>query len=300
MKIFTHSMIVVLTLLFFQNCTIIRPGEVGVDVKLGKARPKLLEPGPHHFAPKVFRHVVRYETRTINHNKEFHFHSKEGIYVDADITILYHINRDSILSVHRNYGPRYESLLVDDYVETNLRKIGLKYDAQDLITVRSEIELDLMTRLKEVLETRGIVIESVILKDFHLPPGIIETIQARLKAEEIAKKTNVENKVARERLDFQIEKGMKEKELEIAKQRMDLEFALERQKLEAERIVVQAEAEKKRQELENSTITDQMIKLRAIELSAEALKSNSKIILTDGKTPIVLGGNGISLTSFDP
>ena len=59
------------------------------------------------------------------------------------------------------------------------------------------------------------------------------------------------------------------------------------------------EAEKKRQELENSTITDQLLKLKAIELSAEALKSNSKIIVTDGKTPIVLGGNGISLSDFE-
>lgn len=285
--------------LVFQNCTIIRPGEVGIDVKLGKAKPRLLEPGPHHFAPKILRHVVRYETRTINHNKEFHFHSKEGIYVDADITILYHADHDSILSIHNNYGPYYEKLLVDDYVETNLRKIGLNYEAQDLITVRSEIELELMSTLKKVLDQRGVVIESVILKDFHLPPGIIETIQARLRAEEIAKKTFVENKVARERLDFELERGLKEKELEISKQRLDLEFALERQKLEAERVVVAAEAEKKRQELENSTITNQLLKLRAIELSADALKSNSKIILTDGKTPLVLGGNGINLTSFD-
>lgn len=287
------------SLLIFQNCTIIRPGEVGVDIKLGKAKSKLLEPGPHHFAPKFLRYVVRYETRTINHNKEFHFHSKEGIYVDADITILYHAEQDSIISIHNNYGPDYESLLIDDYLETNLRKIGLNYEAQDLITVRSEIEQELISTLRKVLDKRGIKIESVILKDFHLPPEIIETIQARLKAEEIAKKTMTDNKVARERLDFQLEKGMKEKELEISKQRMDLEFALERQKLESERVIVAAEAEKKRQELENSTITDQLLKLRAIELSADALKSNSKIILTDGKTPIVLGGNGIGLTSFN-
>ena len=152
-----------------------------------------------------------------------------------------------------------------------------------------------MTTLKYVLEVRGIKIDSVILKDFHLPKGIIETIQARLQAEEIAKRTTAENKVARERLDFILEKGIKEKELEISKQRLDLEFALEKQKLEAERIIIAATAEKKRQELENSTITDQLLKLRTIELSAEALKSNSKIIITDGKTPIVLGNNGINL-----
>jgi hypothetical protein len=66
--------------------------------------------------------------------------------------------------------------------------------------------------------------------------------------------------------------------------------------LEAERIIVQATAEKKRQELENSTITKELLQLRTIELSADALKSNSKIIITDGKTPLVLGNNGINLT----
>jgi prohibitin 1 len=281
-------------LLFIQSCTIIRPGEVGVDVKFGKTKEKLLEPGAHHFAPKVFRKVVRYETRTINHNKEFHFHSKEGIYVDADVTILYHIQQSSVLEIHQKYGPYYESLLIDDYIETNLRKIGLKYEAQELIPARSQIEMALMVSMDSIMIGRGIIMESVILKDFHLPAGIVATIQERLKAEEIAKRTAVENKTARERLDFQIEKGLKEKELEISKSRLDLEFALERQKIEAERIIVAAEAEQKRQELENSTITDQLLRLRAIELSAEALKSNSKIIITDGKTPLVMGGNAIT------
>lgn len=286
-------------LLIIQSCTIIRPGEVGIDVKFGKVKKDLLEPGAHHYAPKVFRYVVRYETRTINHNKNFHFHSEEGIYVDADVTILYHVQKSSIIEIHKKYGPNYESLLIDDYIETNLRKIGLNYEAQELIPARTEIEVELMKSLDSILSKRGIVMESVILKDFHLPKGIVATIQERLKAEEIAKRTTVENKAARERLDFQLERGLKEKELEISKKRLDLEFALERQKLEAERVIVEAEAEKKRQELENSTITNQLLKLRAIELSAEALKSNTKIIFTDGKTPIVLGGNGISLIDLD-
>ena len=288
----------VIPVLIIQSCTIIRPGEVGVDVRFGKAKEGLLEPGAHHYAPKLFRYVVRYETRTINHNKEFHFHSKEGIYVDADVTILYHVKKDLILEIHHKYGPDYERLLIDDYVETNLRKIGLKYEAQNLIPSRGEIEFELMTTLDSVLTERGIVLESVILKDFHLPEGIVATIQERLKAEEVAKRTAVENKTARERLDFELEKSLREKELEISKKRLDLQFALEQQKLEAERIIVAAEAERKRQELENSTITDQLLKLRAIELSAEAIKSNSKIILTDGQTPIVLGGNGINLTDI--
>ncbi len=286
-------------LLIIQSCTIIRPGEVGIDVKFGKAKKDLLEPGAHHYAPKVFRYVVRYETRTINHNKDFHFHSEEGIYVDADVTILYHVQKSSIIEIHKKYGPKYESLLIDDYIETNLRKIGLNYEAQELIPARTEIEVELMRSLDSILSERGIVMESVILKDFHLPKGIVATIQERLKAEEVAKRTTVENKAARERLDFALERGLREKELEISKKRLDLEFALERQKLEAERVIVEAEAEKKRQELENSTITNQLLKLRAIELSAEALKSNTKIIFTDGKTPIVLGGNGISLIDLD-
>ncbi|MDG1331093.1 MAG: prohibitin family protein [Crocinitomicaceae bacterium] len=298
MKIFYLSCFVI-TLFIIQSCTIIRPGEVGVDVKFGKIKPELLEPGAHHYAPKVFRYVVRYETRTINHNKEFHFHSKEGIYVDADVTILYHVRQSDILEIHKNYGPKYESLLIDDYIETNLRKIGLNYEAQELIPARTMIEANLMLAMDSILTDRGIVMESVILKDFTLPQGIVATIQERLKAEEIAKRTTVENKASRERLDFELERGLKEKELEISKSRLDLEFALEKQKLEAERIIVAAEAEKKRQELENSTITDQLLKLKAIELSAEALKSNSKIIVTDGKTPIVLGGNGISLSDFE-
>ncbi|MBL4703518.1 MAG: hypothetical protein JKY54_03295 [Flavobacteriales bacterium] len=286
--------VAVAALIIFQNCTIIQPRQVGVDIKLGKTKDKLLLPGPHHFAPKFTRYVVKYTTRTINYSKELHFHSSEGISVESDITILYHLNADSVIGIHTNYGPGYQSKLIDDYLITSLRKIGLSYEAQDLVNVRTEFEEKLKSELVANLEPKGIVIEFVMFKDFHLPSRIMSTIQARLNAEEMAKKAVADNKVAREQLAFYVERGLKEKELEISKQRLDLEFAIEKQKMEAQRLIIEATAIKEQQELINSTLSDQLIKMRSIEITSELVKSgNAKIIITDGRSPVVLHDTGL-------
>ena len=93
----------------------------------------------------------------------------------------------------------------------------------------------------------------------------------------------------RNELDFQLEKDLKIKELEIKKQRLDIDFYIEKQKKEAERMLIEAEAIKKQQEIVNSTLTDKLIELKSLEITRDLVKSNNaKIIISDGKSPIIL------------
>ena len=93
----------------------------------------------------------------------------------------------------------------------------------------------------------------------------------------------------RNELDFQLEKDIKLKELEIQKQRLDIDFYIEKQKKEAERMLIEAEAIKKQQEIVNSTLTDKLIELKSLEITRDLVKSNNaKIIISDGKSPIIL------------
>jgi hypothetical protein len=122
-----------------------------------------------------------------------------------------------------------------------------------------------------------------------LPSAITQTIQAKLNAEQVSKKTEIDLEIKRKNLDYQIEKEKKEAELEVAKQRIALNFVVEKQQKEAERLLIESEAIKKSQDILNSSLTDKLIQYKALDITKELVKSsNAKIIITNGKSPILL------------
>lgn len=277
-----------IAILLLQSCAILRPGEVGVDIHFGKTK-KILKPGPHHFFAIFGRRIVRMDTRTINYSNNIGFHTQEGIEVTSEITVLYHIIADSAISIYANLGLNYEEMVIEDNLITILRQAGLKYNAIDLIIERNNIENTVKENMQKTVGKYGFTIDLVMLKQIDLPPVVKTTIEAQLNAEETAKKTKIDNEIFRNQLDFQLEKQKKEKEMDITTERMQIEFNIEKQKKEAERLLIEAEAIKKQQEIINSTLTDKLIKLKSLEITRDLVKSNNaKIIISDGKSPVIL------------
>jgi prohibitin 1 len=272
-----------------QSCAVVRPGEVGVDVHFGKIKTKTLNPGPHHFFALFGRKIVRFDTRVTNYSKKINFHTKEGIEVTSEITLLYHLVADKVVNVYTIFGEDYQEKVVEDNLITILRQTGLQYSATELITERATIENKVKQKMDSIVGKYGFGMDLVMLKQIDLPANVVATIEAKLNAEETAKKTIIDNEIKRNQLDFQLEKDLKLKELEIKKQRLEIDFSIEKQKKEAERTLIEAEAIKKRQEIVNSTLTDKLIKLKSLEITRDLVKSNNaKIIISDGKSPVIL------------
>lgn len=278
--------------LAMHSCTILQPGEVGVDVRYGKIQKDVLLPGIHH-ATTMRRKIIVFNTREVNYPFAIDFHTMEGIQAKTELTILYHIIPDSSINIYKKFGLEYQNILLRDNIITAMRQIGLTYKATELIVQRSEIENAIMERLEKHIGPFGFVIHSVMLKQIDLPDDIQETIEAQIKAVQTAKKIKIENEISREQLNFTLEKSQREKQQELDNMRLQLDFNIEKQKKENERILLEAQTMKTQQELLNSTLTDQLLKLRAIEMTEGLLKStNAKVIITDGKNPIVLNNEG--------
>lgn len=279
----------VITILFTQSCAVIRPGQVGIDTHFGKIQPKLLQPGPHHFFGIFGKHIVRFDTRTVNFSKTLKFHSQEGIEVSTEITILYHVIPDSVIGVYKKYGFDYQRIVFEDNLTSVIRQTGLGYKATELIISRKSIEDSIKSKLTSIMIKNGFVLELVMLKEVDLPESIVYTIQSKMNSEEMAKKTKVDNEIKREQLSFELEKQKKEAELEIVKQRLTLDFSIEKQRKETERLLIEAEGIQKQQQIINSTLTDNLIKLKSLEITSALVNSNNtKIIVTDGKSPVIL------------
>ncbi len=122
--------------------------------------------------------------------------------------------------------------------------------------MRADIEKAIMVEMAEILAPQGIIIEAVLMKSIRLPKGLSTSIERKLQAEQDA---------------------------------MRLVFILEQAKLEADRKIIEAKGERDAQQILSEGLTDKLIQIRSIEAFRELSRSqNSKIIITDGKTPLLI------------
>lgn len=291
MKKTTILYLLAVALILLQSCAIIRPSEVGLKVRYGKVEPGILLPGKHARGI-IGTRIVRFDTRTIEYSSKLNFHSEEGIEVTSEITMLYHLIPDSLHSIYRKFDHYYENAVIISNLITAVRQEGLNHKATALIVERTAFEKAIKEKLSAVVGKYGFVVDLVLMKDIDLPPNVVATIQAKLNAEQISKKTEIDLEIKRKELDYSIEKEKREAELEITKQRLTLDFAVEKQRKEVERLLIESEGIKKSQDILNSSITDKLIKYKALEITRELVKSpNAKIIVTDGKSPVIVNDN---------
>jgi len=241
--------------LLMSGCAIIRPGEVGVKQRLGKLSDKTHMQGAVWFNPFTTK-VVKTNVQINDIELSLSLPSKEGLSVVAQISILYRIDQKSVPKVIRSIGSGYETIISNVFRSASA-DVCSKYFAKDMHSgMRAEIESAIKIKMGETLLEQGILVNAVLMKSIQLPAGLANSIEQKLQAEQDA---------------------------------MRMVFILQQEKLEAERKIIEATGTKDAQKILSEGLTDNIIKIRSIEAFIELSKSpNSKIIITDGKTPYLI------------
>ena len=284
--------------LFVTSCTTIHPGEIGLKVVRGKLQPGNYAEGRH--AIGFGRHYIHFSTRIQELSVKMTLPTREGVEAKTDITVLYHIKPEMIHSIYVTVGLNYEKSIILNNFAAIARETCLNYKAIDLITQRDSLEKAIFDDLNKDIGHYGFVIDQVLVRDIDVPDDIDRVIEKKVLAEQQAKQQEVdilrqkketEANIEKERkeMEFSFEKQKREIETNIERERMQEDYALEKQKKDAERSLIEAQAIKKAQELTGSSLTEMLIKFKTIEvMKALADSPNSKIIITDGKTPVSL------------
>ncbi len=281
------------------SCTIVRQGEVGVKRRLGKIDETYVKQGPKLYNP-ITTTIIRVSTRTVNIEVKPDLPSKEGLTIRSEISILYRINPDATPKILQNIGLNYESEVILPVFRSASADISSKFFAKDMHSgERSLIEAAIRKQMNEILEPRGFFIDNVLLKSIRLPDGLARTIEEKLQAEQDA-----------QRMEFVKEKEKRDAERRIIEAEGKKEIARIQAEGEKNAAIIQAEAKKQMMEIEaegranamkieadatrrandtiNKTLTPTILKLRQIEaFRALSNSNNSKLILTDGKTPFL-------------
>ncbi len=241
------------------SCTIVRPGEVGVKRNLGKLG-KVKEAGAIWFFPFTTK-VIKVSTRTINRELSISLPSKEGLTIQSDISILYHIKTEMVKDVIEKIGTQPDfDRVVTAVFRSAAADVCARFYAKDMHSgERDNIEKEIKDRMNSKLSESGFVIEEVLLKSIALPAGLADAIEEKLEAEQ---------------------------------QTQRMEFVLTREIKEAERKKVEATGERDANLILSEGLTPLILKLRQIEVLKEIAKSNnSKVVITNGgelDTPLML------------
>lgn len=270
------------------SCKVIHQDEVGIKRTLGRLNNKILQPGPRGFNPFLSR-IITVPISTVNLEMNLGLPSKEGLTVNSEISILYKLKPNELANILQYTGLQFEETLIKPVFRSAAADICANYFAKDMHSnKRSIIEKDIRTRMMEVLESRGFIIEQVLLKSIVLPPGLSKSIEEKLQAEQDAQRMEFvkdKERLEAERKLIQAE-GDKNSRIiaaEAVKRVTEIE-ALGR----ANAIKTEAEAQMTANELMNKSLTPMVLKSRQIEAFQNLSRStNSKVIITDGKTPLI-------------
>ena len=246
-----------LSAVLLTSCSVIKPGQAGIKQTLGKFKGNVETEGIVFYNPFISK-VVKESIMTNNVKLFLTLPSKEGLSVNSEISILYRLESNKLTSILQNLGKDYESVITSVF-RSAASDVCAQFYAKDMHSgMRAAIESEIMKKMKINLEKQaeGINLISVLMKRIQLPNGLASSIEKKLQAEQDA---------------------------------MRMEFVLQQEKLEAERKIINATGEKDAQKILAEGLSDQIIKLHTIEAFKELSQSpNTKIIITDGKTPILL------------
>lgn len=249
---------VLLSAALLSGCAIIRPGEVGVKTTLGKLKDKVYQPGTVGFNPFVTK-VIRMPVRTVNREVKLNLPSQEGLNINSEISILYHIKPDMAPHIIETVGKNYEEIMVLSVFRSAAADVCSRFLAKDMHSgQRAIIEQEIRYHMDSILADRGFEIEGVLLKSINLPDGLYMAIEDKLEAEQEAQR---------------------------------MEFELQRERYEAQRKRIEAEGVRDAQKVLAEGLSPAIIQWRSLEVLQELSSSpNSKLVITDGKTPVLIDG----------
>jgi regulator of protease activity HflC (stomatin/prohibitin superfamily) len=255
-KIMKNKIIIsVFSLLLLQSCVVVRPGEVGVKQRLGKLSDKITTQGPALYNPFTSK-IIKASIQTNDLEQNLSLPSKEGLSVNAQVSILYRLEQERVAKIIETYGLSYENI-ISNVFRSAAADVSSNFFAKDMHSGRrSNIEAEIKSKMGEVLTKQGIIVESVLMKSIQLPAGLASSVERKLQAEQEA---------------------------------MRMEFVLQQEKLEAERKIIAAQGTRDSQKIISEGLNNDIIRLRSIEAFLELSKSpNAKVIITDGKSPFLI------------
>ena len=248
-----------LVVLLFSSVARVESGHVGVLTLFGRVTGEQLSEGIHLVNPFKVNHEMSIRTQELKESASVP--SSEGLVMNLDTSLIFHLNPEKASDVYQKIGPNYVNVLIEPNLRAAIREATASHTANALYSGEREMVANqIRDQLMGLLAQRGIVIESILLRDIQLPQTLKSSIEAKQQAEQEA---------------------------------LAMNFRLQKEKQEAERKRIEAAGIRDFQQIVAQGISPQLLEWKGIEATETLAKSpNAKVVVIgSGKNglPIILG-----------
>jgi prohibitin 2 len=170
---------------------IVDEGERTVVTRFGQYD-RSLDPGVHFTLPFIEKTTV-YEVRTQKIEVNASGASKDLQTVNTRVAVNFNIRADRVKEVYRDVQNDYMVRIVEPSIQESIKASTAQFNAEALITRRSEVRESIINLLEERLSRRGIEVTDVSIVDFQFSDEFNKAIEAKVTAEQRA--LEAENKL---------------------------------------------------------------------------------------------------------
>ena len=191
----------------FVGFTVIEDGEAGVKANFGNISSEPIGSG-WHFYNRMTSWIEQWNVKTQEIKESANVPSSEGLISTLDISILYNVPKDKVVSVRKTIGRNYRETIVEPYVREAIRNVASGYEVKALFSDkgRHEIGEKIKEFLVSKLEPLGIRVQDALLRDVRLPSIFSTSIEIKLRTEQEALQK-----------DFELTKAKKDAQIEVAR-----------------------------------------------------------------------------------
>jgi regulator of protease activity HflC (stomatin/prohibitin superfamily) len=187
--------------------------------------------------------------------------SSEGLVMNLDTSLIYHVNPEKAAELYQKVGPNYVMVLIEPNLRAAIRESTASHSANALYTGEREmVAKQIFGSLSTQLGQRGILVENVLLRDIQLPMTLKSSIEAKQQAEQEA---------------------------------LAMNFRLQKETQEAQRKRIEAAGIRDFQQIVAQGISPQLLEWKGIEATETLAKSgNAKVVVIGNNKnglPLILG-----------
>ncbi|MBK6392894.1 MAG: prohibitin family protein [Saprospiraceae bacterium] len=234
-------------------------GKVGVQSLFGKVQQKTLVSGLNIVNPLI--KVTEFDIKTQNYTMSgvqdegskmgddaIRVLSADGLEVVIDVTVLFRVVSIKAPDILKEIGTDYRNVIIRPMVRTKLRDNAVYYDAIALYSSkRDEFQNRIFESIKNEFASRGLELESLLVRNIVLPESVKVTIESKINAEQDAQK---------------------------------MTFVLQKERQEAERKRVEAQGIADYQKILSTGLSDKLLQYEMIKANKEiAVSQNAKVII---------------------
>ena len=248
-----------LMILIFASVARVDSGQVGVLTLFGRVTGEVLPEGVHLVNPFKVNHELSIRTQEIKESASVP--SSEGLVMNLDTSLIYHLNPEKAAEVYQKIGPNYMAVLVEPNLRAAIRESTASHSANALYTGEREmVAKQIFDQVSQQLNQRGLTVENVLLRDIQLPATLKAAIEAKQQAEQ---------------------------------ESLAMNFRLQKETQEAQRKRIEAAGVRDFQQIVAQGITPSLLEWKGIEATENLAKStNSKVVVIGNNKnglPLILG-----------